>query len=62
MTVNKSQGQTFTKVAIYLPKPLFVHGQFYVAQSRSGFPPDADKGVRIVVRDTSKQGDCLGKS
>ncbi|CAN1122137.1 ATP-dependent DNA helicase PIF1 [Linum perenne] len=34
MTINKSQGQTLDRVGIFLPKPVFGHGQIYVAASR----------------------------
>ncbi|GAB5037975.1 atp-dependent dna helicase pif1 [Nannochloropsis oceanica] len=38
MTINKFQRQSFQKVAIYLPSPVFAHGQLYVALSRIGDP------------------------
>lgn len=33
VTINKSQGQTFDRVGIFLPSPVFTHGQLYVAFS-----------------------------
>lgn len=31
MTINKSQGQSINYVGLYLLKPVFMHGQLYVA-------------------------------
>ncbi len=35
MTINKAQGQTMGTVGIYLPEPVFTHGQLYMALSRA---------------------------
>jgi ATP-dependent exoDNAse (exonuclease V) alpha subunit len=35
ITINKSQGQTFDRVGIFLSENVFAHGQLYVALSRA---------------------------
>ena len=52
MTVNKSQGQTLSNVALYLPKPVFSHGQLYVALSRVTTP----KGLKILDMSSNVEG------
>ena len=58
MTINKSQGQTFTRTGLLLPDSCFAHGQLYVAFSRCGHPPDdtTKTGLKVVVYDTQIQG------
>ncbi|GBO41691.1 hypothetical protein AVEN_149160-1 [Araneus ventricosus] len=55
MTVNKSQGQTFDQVGIYLDEPVFSHGRLYVALSRSRIP----NHVKIYTKTSEVQGKLL---
>jgi len=50
MSINKSQGQTFKKVGIYLPSPVFAHGQLYVAFSRTS----KFENVRVKIKNYSE--------
>ena len=49
---NKSQGQTLPFVGLYLPRPVFGHGQLYVGLSRVGDP----SCIKVMVVDSSEHG------
>ena len=58
MTINKSQGQSLSQVGVYLPNPVFSHGQLYVALSRSG----SKSRTKLFIRDVKDiQGKFPGK-
>jgi hypothetical protein len=58
LTIHKAQGQSLKRTAIYLPQPVFSHGQLYVALSRSGIP----ENTQILIPNVAgKQGIFPGK-
>jgi hypothetical protein len=58
MTINKAQGQTFDHVGIYLPQPVFSHGQLYVAVTRCRNP----NNLKFCIKETDKQGKITKQS
>lgn len=58
MTINKSQGQTFDKIGLHLPAPVFAHGQLYVAFSRAR----CFQSIYVQVSKTATQGLFQGKT
>jgi ATP-dependent DNA helicase PIF1 len=57
MTVNKAQGQTIPNVGVYLPEPVFSHGQLYVALSRA----TTRSNIRILITPTVEKDVNKGK-
>ncbi|XP_071699826.1 uncharacterized protein [Rutidosis leptorrhynchoides] len=47
MTINKSQGQSLSRVGFFLPPPIFTHGHLYVAISRV----KNKNGLKILICD-----------
>ncbi|XP_010495176.1 PREDICTED: ATP-dependent DNA helicase PIF1-like [Camelina sativa] len=56
MTINKSQGQSLNEVGLFLPRPVFSHGQLYVALSRV----TSKKGLKVLIVD--KEGEIQSQT
>ncbi|XP_022032332.1 ATP-dependent DNA helicase PIF1-like [Helianthus annuus] len=56
ITINKSQGQSLSRVGLYLKYPVFSHGQLYVALSRV----KSRGGVKLLILD--KDGNVTSKT
>ena len=57
MTINKSQGQTLQYTSIFLPQPVFEHGQLYVAVSRVTSPDN----LKIYMENAKHHGLLNGR-
>ncbi|PWA54645.1 hypothetical protein CTI12_AA408530 [Artemisia annua] len=53
MTINKSQGLSLNKIGVYLPQPIFDHGQLYGALSRATSP----HGLKILMKTDPEHGE-----
>lgn len=62
ITINKSQGQTLDKVGLWLSRPVFTHGQLYVACSRVRSFDSLKIQVNPVERGQQRQGELNGKT
>jgi ATP-dependent DNA helicase PIF1 len=48
MTINMSYGKTLSTLGVFLPSPVFSHGQLYVALSRVISP----EGLRVLIENS----------
>ena len=55
MTINKAQGQTFDKLGIHLPAPVFSHGQLYVSFLRAKSFKDIYVNICETTMDTRQK-------
>lgn len=62
MTINKSQGQTLSRIGVLLRNPVFSHGQLYVALSRASSPENVRVVIENVDRNTLQQESMVDKT
>ena len=62
LTINKRQGQTLSVMGLYLPQPVFTHGQYYVALSRCGKCSNVKVMVVRQVDEEQSQTSCFTRN
>ena len=60
MTINKAQGQSLHHLGLYLPSPVFSHGQLYVALSRVTSRNNVTIAIENPLRD--EEGSVITKN
>ncbi|CAB4418715.1 unnamed protein product [Rhizophagus irregularis] len=58
ITINRAQGQTLNKLGLYLPQPVFSHGQLYVALSRV----ISYQCIKVLILHNNYQENCQTKN
>jgi ATP-dependent DNA helicase PIF1 len=58
MTIDRSQGQSLNQMGLYLPQPVFAHGQLYVSLSRT----TSHQHIKVLISHSNYQEDCQTKN
>ncbi|KAK9280130.1 hypothetical protein L1049_013817 [Liquidambar formosana] len=56
ITINKAQGKILDTVGVYLPEPVFSHGQLYVALSQA----TSSRSIRVLIKLAKNNATIMG--